>query len=232
VRLMGHKLITTAHPFAVIGIGPGESPYRLPLADEEVEKADLLMGGDRHLALFRSLGKEEISLAGRMKELPELLCREGATKRVALLVSGDPGYHSPLKVIASQFDRSSYQVVPGLSSFQLAAARSGAPWQEDFLFSLHGQEKAGWEGRILTALEEGRRVILLTDIKRNPRFIGGKLLQTTSPGGLSDDIILELYYRLGCSDERSEIIGLKDFLVRSVDKEEKEALCIMIIRRS
>ncbi|MDC7224051.1 MAG: precorrin-6y C5,15-methyltransferase (decarboxylating) subunit CbiE [Spirochaetales bacterium] len=224
-------LILTKYAFSIIGIGPGESPYRLPLADKVVQESDLLIGGDRHLSLFRHLGKEEISLAGRINELPQLICREAETKRVGLLVSGDPGYHSPLRLISTHFDRRSYRVIPGLSSFQLAAARSGKPWQDDLLLSLHGKEEEEWTGKVLQALESGHRAILLTDRTRTPRFIARKLSLTASPKGPADGMILELYYRLGHDDERSEILQAEELLARPAEQDDKETLCVMIIHR-
>ena len=78
----------------VIGIGAGTEDYLLPIARREIEASDCLIGGKRALGLFRDLHKEEIPLEGSFERVIPYLLRERERKRIALLVSGDPGLYS------------------------------------------------------------------------------------------------------------------------------------------
>lgn len=213
--------------FSVLGIGPGESSYRLPLADETVEGADLLIGGERHLALFRHLGKEEICLAGRIKELSRIIEVNWLSKRIAVLVSGDPGFYSLLGLVSRHFPPDRYRVIPGISSLQLAAARTGFPWQEDLFLSLHGREPKQWLSLTEEALEQGRRVFFLTDRTRSPLWIGRCLVASgrDRPGGTK----VVLFHRLGHRDEMIIETTLEDLVAKPDIMEGRDELWVMVI---
>lgn len=214
----------TDKTFIVAGIGPGESLYRLPAADQAAKEADLLIGGERHLALFHHLGKEELCLAGRIAALPQIIKERRVSQRVTVLVSGDPGYHSLLGLISRNFTPEEYRVIPGISSFQLAAARTGFPWQNDLLLSLHGKVELDWIQKAHGALESERRVFFLTDKQHTPRWIAEQL----DMQGLSHCDVY-LFYRLGHENESLDILTLSELVGKPLTKLNKESLCVMII---
>jgi len=81
------------------GIGPGTEDYLLPVARKEIEASDCLIGGKRALRLFRHLHKEEVLLDGNFEKVIPFLLKEREKKKIALLVSGDPGLYSFLNTI-------------------------------------------------------------------------------------------------------------------------------------
>jgi precorrin-6y C5,15-methyltransferase (decarboxylating) CbiE subunit len=211
-------------PFTVAGIGPGESGYRIPAADQAAVEADLLIGGERHLALFHHLGKEALCLSGKISLLPDIIRERWLSQKITILVSGDPGYHSLLGLISRNFAPREYHVIPGISSFQLAAARTGKPWQDDLLLSLHGRVPENWKEIVIGALDSGKRVFFLTDSFHSPRWIGENLyLQRLSHCKVS------LFYLLGHEEENVDVQRLSHIVAKPRDEFNKEPLCVMII---
>ena len=199
--------------FAVVGIGPGHPDYLLPVSRRAVEAADLLVGGRRHLDLFSYTGKRELLLKGNYKEVLSYIEENRDREKIAVLVSGDPGYHSLLGMISRKFSRDKYRVYPGLSSFQIAMARIGEIWNDAELISLHG--------RSLSYLLEvsDKKLVLLTDHKNTPWHIAGYLLDHGYSGKKA--IIAE---NLTYPDEL-----IRDVKLEEIVKEDEYKLCVMII---
>lgn len=123
--------------FLVVGMGPGGRDYLTLRALKAIEAADLLVGSPRFLALFPE--RPVIALPPGTAQALDLLEARRATSRIALLVSGDPGLYSLLGAIRRRFPREAYEVVPGISSFQLAFARLGLGWEGAVVVSVHGR---------------------------------------------------------------------------------------------
>ena len=154
-------------PITVVGIGPGHKDYLLPAAVTAVQRSDYLMGGPRALALFSHLNKPQHVIDGDIQGTVhklELLRKE---YKVAVLVSGDPGFYSMLNYLKRHFTEEEIKVIPGISSMQLAFARIGRPWQDAVFFSVHGRPLTG----LAEIVRPGRVVAVLTDKHHNPGVI-------------------------------------------------------------
>src|SRR3989338_5896938 len=95
---------------SIIGVGPGTKDYILPIARREIEGCDCLIGARRHLSIFSSLGKEEVAIEGRFNEILSYIKRNKNKKRLAVLVSGDPGIYSLLEKISGELRPEEYTV--------------------------------------------------------------------------------------------------------------------------
>ncbi len=126
-------------PVWVIGIGPGHPDYLLPAAVKAIEKADFLAGGPRALQLFDYLKQEKKLIDGNLTEVLAYIKARRKLGSVAVLVSGDPGFYSLLAYLKKHFPAEELQVIPGISSVQMAFAALKLPWQEAALYSLHGR---------------------------------------------------------------------------------------------
>ncbi len=199
--------------FAVIGIGPGDPDYILPVSRKAVENADILIGGRRQLDLFSYTEKKELLLKGNYKEVLSYIVKNKDNEKIAVLVSGDPGYHSLLGVISKHFNSDNYRVFPGVSSFQVAMARVGLIWNDSELISLHG--------RSLSELLERKshKLVLLTDYKNTPWQIARYLLDHGFKGRTA--VIAE---NLTYPDEQIRTVKLEN-----IEKEEIYKICVMIV---
>jgi cobalt-precorrin-7 (C5)-methyltransferase len=160
----------------VIGIGPGGKDYLLPVARKAVEEAEILVGGHRALALFSQLKKEKRVIDTRLENVAAFL-NQNKEKKVAVLVSGDPGLYSFLDYLLKHLEIDLIEVIPGLSPVQLAFARARMNWQDAVIISLHGREKGKMLASVLTpAVKENPKVALLTDQDMPPQKIAAYLL--------------------------------------------------------
>jgi cobalt-precorrin-7 (C5)-methyltransferase len=125
----------------LVGTGPGSSDYLTKAAIKAAESVDVLVGSQRALDLFPGYTGDTLILRARnmdeMMKKSVFLVDEG--KNVAILSTGDPGFSGVLKPILRLRDDLDIEVVPGISSLQLAAARLQLPWDEINLLTLHGK---------------------------------------------------------------------------------------------
>lgn len=201
----------------VIGIGAGTEDYLLPIARREIEASDCLIGGKRALGLFRDLHKEEIPLEGNFERVIPYLLREREKKRIALLVSGDPGLYSFLGTISRVLRREEYVVIPGISAVQIAFARIGEGWDDATIISLHGRKLDDVAMRV----KESPKTFLFTGPNLAPGKIAAHLLERGV--GHRRAIVME---NLTYPDERivdtdlNHLTGMEGF-----------GLCVMIIKK-
>ncbi len=80
------------------------------------------------------------------------------THQVCVLLSGDPCLYSLLPLLNTRFGATTLEVIPGISSLQLALARLGMPMQNVTFSSFHGRNVES-----LAPLDYTRPVALLTD---------------------------------------------------------------------
>ncbi|PWK14830.1 precorrin-6Y C5,15-methyltransferase (decarboxylating) [Tumebacillus permanentifrigoris] len=155
----------------VIGIGDDGAAGLFPAQVERIERAELLIGGERHLAFFPDFAGETYTITGKLTTLVERLQQEQAARRnVVVLASGDPMFYGIGAYLAQKVP--GLVVHPHLSSIQLAFARAGLGWQDAHIDSLHGKSIKGLAQR----LDGKPKVALLTDDTNTPASIAAYLL--------------------------------------------------------
>lgn len=122
----------------IIGVGPGGSSHLTPAAAGILREARVLIGGKRHLDSFAGRDQEKMVLSNNFDEMLELI-RNRRESGVAVLASGDPGLYGILKFLLKHFSPGDIEVVPGVSSVQLAFARLSMPWDDAVILSAHGR---------------------------------------------------------------------------------------------
>ena len=123
----------------VVGIGPGDASYILPKALNIIQNARILVGGRRALSDFSSGHAKECTVGADIPAVLNFIRSSLKEDDVVVMVSGDPGYYSLLDALRRTFSAEQIEVVPGLSSFQLAFARLALPWHHARLLSFHGR---------------------------------------------------------------------------------------------
>ncbi|EGO61959.1 precorrin-6y C5,15-methyltransferase (decarboxylating) subunit CbiE [Acetonema longum] len=166
------------HKVIIVGIGPGAPDYLLPAALKKIQQARVLAGGKRALATFGREDVQQIQIDGNLSEVLHGIREALPQSDVTVLVSGDPGFYSLLPAIRRSFPSEIIEVVPGISSVQVAFARIGLPWQEAYLTSVHGREVAG---NPALGYIPGKILGLLTDPVHNPSFLAAHLLEQGWP---------------------------------------------------
>ncbi|AGL01469.1 precorrin-6y C5,15-methyltransferase (decarboxylating) subunit CbiE [Desulfoscipio gibsoniae] len=157
----------------VAGVGPGSEKYLTRACIEAAEQADILVGGRRQLALFSHLTSEKYVITAAMDKLIDYLADNArAGKKIVVLASGDPGFYGIQSTLQNRLPGFTINVLPGVSSIQLACARLGLPWHDVFLTSCHGRDY----GHLARAVKDHHKVITLTDPRHNPAELARILL--------------------------------------------------------
>ena len=202
----------------IIGMGPGSGDYLLPAAKRAIEASDCLIGAKRHISIFRNLGKEEVPIEGHFDDVILYIKRYKDRKRLAILVSGDPGIYSLLEKISGALKPEEYIVIPGISAVQMAFARIGESWYGAKVISLHGRNTADLAGEIRFS----PKVFIFTDPDLPPNRIAGNLLKEGADNRRA--IVLE---NLSYPNE-----SILDTDLRRLSRIKKRfGLCSMIIER-
>jgi precorrin-3B C17-methyltransferase len=130
---------------AIVGLGPGGTPWRTPAADALLTEATDLVGYITYLDMVEARPPGQVRHPSDNRTEAERaahaldLAAEG--RSVAVVSSGDPGVFAMAAAVMEQLDRpgrpASWEnvdviVSPGVSAAQAAAARAGAPLGHDF----------------------------------------------------------------------------------------------------
>lgn len=181
-------------PIAVVGIGADGIAGLGEAARKALERADLVVGAPRQLALLpASLAAERRTLptplAALFAELPGL----AAERAVCVLASGDPMLHGIGATLARHFGAEALRVYPHPSALAYVCARLGWPEQEVTLVSA----VANSLDSVRRHLQPGRRLCVYTTGDDGPARLGRLL--TEAGCGASRAWLCE---RLGADDER------------------------------
>ncbi len=201
----------------LVGIGPGSSEYLTPIAKKAVESSDILIGSKRSLDLFRDVKAEKIELSSRNieKMMKFAISKVTGGKCVSLLSTGDPGFSGILKHILKVSGDVDMEVIPGISSIQLCAAKLQIPWDDANLITLHGR---GISNEILEIIEDEKPTIILPNFK--PNEIASFLIEN----GVDPKREVAICEKLSYDDERI----LKTTL-NGVLEEKFSYMCVMVI---
>jgi cobalt-precorrin-7 (C5)-methyltransferase len=189
----------------VVGIGPGSVDYLTFKSKKIVDSIDILIGSKRALDLFPGSEAEKIQLdaVNMNSQLKLAVSRVIRGKSVALLSTGDPGFSGILKPILELSNDVEIEVVPGISSLQLCAAKLQIPWDNTNLITLHGK---GLSNGLLKVINNGKPTIIL------PNFKVDELIRFLISNGVNGNRKAAVCEKLGYPDERVVESSLNSFL--------------------
>ena len=205
----------------IIGIGPGSSEYLTKKAIDTVKSSDYTVGSTRAIDLFDDVNNK---LAFNVKDLLDKLEKgvdlaiEGNT--VSILSTGDPGFSGVLNTVLriandKNFPKEKIEVIPGISSLQLAAARNHIQWDNANVMTFHGREDIE---DILKVINNGKTTIALPSKKVRD------MAQFLLDNGVNENRQVVVCERLSYDDEKIVQSTLKD-----IASSEFTYMCIMII---
>jgi precorrin-6Y C5,15-methyltransferase (decarboxylating) len=159
---------------AIVGIGEDGADGLSPVARSLVSGAEIVFGGERHLALAGTLVRGEARVWPSPFERGVAEVVAAREKRVCVLASGDPFHYGVGAVLARHVDPAEMLVLPAPSAFSLAAARLGWALAGCALVSLHGRAL----DLIRPHLQPGARVLALTSDGDGPAALARLLCDT------------------------------------------------------
>ena len=205
----------------IIGIGPGSADYLTKKAVDTVNLSDYTVGSTRAVELFDDIeGKIVFNVKDLVDKLREgvKLASQGST--VSVLSTGDPGFSGVLNTVLrlaleEGFSKDNIEVIPGISSLQLAAAKNLIQWDAANIMTFHGRENIA---DILEVINNGKTTIALPSRKIKD------MAQFLLDNGVDSKREVVVCERLSYSDERV----VKSTLGEIADSE-FTYMCILII---
>ncbi|QGJ71427.1 Cobalamin biosynthesis bifunctional protein CbiET [Planctomycetales bacterium 10988] len=131
-------MAASSRKIMIIGIGVEGLEGLTEQAQRLVLSADLLVGAESTLALISEPGRAEqqrIEAGDNLEEIIELL-ESTAAGRVVVLASGDPLFYGFARYLCERLGKERFEVVPHVSTMQLAFARVKESWDEAYLSNL------------------------------------------------------------------------------------------------
>ena len=156
----------------VIGIGEDGVDGLGLAARTALDEAEVLVGGERHLAMIPSDQRERFPWPSPLGSFLDTLTAM-KPRRVAVLASGDPMWFGIGATLAKRVPASDMRIHPFPSAFSLAAARMGWPLAECQTVSVHGRPLS----LIQSLIQPGARVIALTHDGNTPARVAESLVQ-------------------------------------------------------
>jgi len=150
----------------IVGIGPGNKKFITPYALEKIKKADMLVGGRRHLKEFEDVNCEK-SVINASTDYQHILNKKGD---IVILASGEPSLYGITEVILEYVDESQLEIVPGISSIQYMCAKLKMTMNDLTVVSLHGRSED-----LVKKVKENKKVVIFTDKAHTPQFIAALL---------------------------------------------------------
>lgn len=155
----------------VVGVA-GEGRAALPAAVQaRIARAELLYGAERLLAEWPDCAGERFAIGNNIAQMVERLRGRGDARAV-VLGTGDPGVYGIAGTLARHFPAEELEIIPAVSSVQLAFARIAAPWEGVVVASAHGRpldDVLAWSRR-------AARLAVFTDETNTPGAIAAALL--------------------------------------------------------
>ena len=169
---------------SVVGIGADGLEGLRPGARAAIDRAEVLVGGARHLAMLPPDARPRLAWRSPLTDtLPEILALR--PRRVAVLASGDPLWYGVGRLLLRHVPASEVSVLPHISAFQEASSRLGWALEDVQTVTAHGRPIAALRRHFQT----GRRLLVLTADGRAPAEIAGCLV--ASGFGASRTVVLE-----------------------------------------
>ncbi|MGK7956282.1 MAG: precorrin-6y C5,15-methyltransferase (decarboxylating) subunit CbiE [Crocosphaera sp.] len=162
----------------IVGIGLNGKESLTTNIQTLVEKANLLMGSDRHLSYFPNHPGDKVIISNFYEDIKTLQQLKSYHKSIVILVSGDPLFFGLGRLLLENFNLDELEFYPYISSIQLGFSRVKIPWHDAKIISGHGRHL----DELMTNLQQGvEKIAILTDRKNNPQAIAQLFLSLKIP---------------------------------------------------
>jgi precorrin-6Y C5,15-methyltransferase (decarboxylating) len=185
--------LADAQKVYIVGIGEDGLEGLTGRARRIVEQAGRLVGERRLLALVpEAAGQQRVVLGTNLDEVLRVLDSSPAVS-TAVLAEGDPLFYGVARFLCDKLGKDRFEVVPHVSTMQMAFARVKESWEDALLANLASQ---GLES-LLEQIRSAEKVGLFTDEVYPPERVAEILLEQ----GI-DYFVAYVCENLGSPDER------------------------------
>ena len=200
----------------IVGIGDDGVEGMTAQARRLLEGAEVLLGPETCASLLPPALAARLETTSSLEELVDRIERD-AHRDLVVLASGDPLFYGTARYVCGRLGKDRFEVVPHVSSMQLAFARVKESWEEAFLANLSGQSIE----RVIDRVRSSETVGLFTSEQWPPAAVARTLLEE----GI-DSFQAYVCENLGSPDERVTQGSLAD-----IAKDSFGPLNVMILVR-
>ncbi|MBE9188430.1 precorrin-6y C5,15-methyltransferase (decarboxylating) subunit CbiE, partial [Microcoleus sp. LEGE 07076] len=178
---------------SVVGIGEDGLSGLSPIALSLLARAQVVVGGARHLAMLPTDDtREKLLWASPLQAtVDEIIRRQGES--ICVLASGDPMCHGIGVTLSRRISIAEMMIIPAASAFSLMCARLGWALAEVETFSLTNRPIAS----IALSLYPGARLLVLSADRHTP----GKVAELLTQRGFGSSL-MTVFERMGGEAER------------------------------
>lgn len=187
----------------IIGIGDDGLEGLTGVAKQLIQQAELLIGAENTLAAMDGVQAEQLEVGGDLEAVIDRI-DQTADKRVVVLATGDPLFYGTARYLCDRLGKDRFEVLPHVSSMQLAFARVKESWDEAYLTNLATQPLE----RVVEKVRTAQTVGVFTTEEVPPQRVAAALLENRI-----DYFTGYVCENLGSPDERvthSELAELAD----------------------
>jgi precorrin-6Y C5,15-methyltransferase (decarboxylating) len=156
----------------IIGIGSDGLSGLTSRARDILTSADFILGSEHALDLVAEVKGERVRVGADLQETIRILESNFGRKRMVIVASGDPLFYGVARYLCDRLGKDHFEVLPHVSSMQLAFARIKESWEEAYLTNLatHPLET------VLDRIRVAETVGLFTSESEDPPKIARELL--------------------------------------------------------
>lgn len=156
----------------IIGIGDDGTHGITAHARELIAAAEAMVGAEYVQRLVPDYQGERFVVGKDLEKVLEFI-RGRSGKRIVVLVSGDPLFYGLARYLCDQLGKDRFEVVPHVSSMQLAFARVKESWEDAYLTNLANHPLEA----VVEKIRVAEKVGLFTSEACTPSRLARELLQ-------------------------------------------------------
>lgn len=157
----------------IIGMAPEGISSLSSRALNILEMADFIAGGERLLAGILAPHAEKFIIKNNLDKLVKLIKSRLGKKKIAVLASGDPNFFGIARVLVNNLGKEHIEILPNISSMQIAFARIRESWDDALFVSVHSRPIK----EITETIRGHHKICIFTDHINTPAKIARELLK-------------------------------------------------------
>ncbi len=157
----------------IIGV-PSDGAANIPShVYKLIEQAEMVFGGKHLLDLFPVLSGEQIVINHNLSQITALLKKNAGNRHIVILASGDPNLYGIAGYLEGKLDKECIEIIPAVSSMQLAFAGIKENWSDAVFTSVHSRPIED----VIDVIRFNRKIGIFTDEEHSPAAIAKVLIE-------------------------------------------------------
>ncbi len=157
----------------IVGMGDDGLVGLTDRARETIRGADAVFGSADLLGRVPDLRGEKVTLGADLRDAARRIEAGLGSRRMVVLASGDPLFYGVARYLCDRLGKEHFEVIPHVSSMQLAFARVKESWEDAYLTNLAGKSLEDVIDRVRTADKVG----LFTSEECSPADLARELVR-------------------------------------------------------